>query len=126
MKILKSPILKCGVVALVLVSTGVGSAWADRGYYGYRHGYSGARFGLVIGAPFSPWYYPSPYYYSPPVIIEPAPQVYIEQAPVVPPASMQSNYWYYCDASRTYYPYVTECPGGWQRVVPQPPAPAAR
>ncbi len=22
--------------------------------------------------------------------------------------------------SKTYYPYVKECPGGWQRVTPQP------
>ncbi len=28
--------------------------------------------------------------------------------------------WYYCAESKTYYPYVKECPGGWQRVTPQP------
>ena len=121
MKLLKSLTLKWVVATVLLVTAGVGSAWADRGY-----GHGRAHFGVFIGAPFSPWYYPPPYYYSPPVIIERAPQVYIEQAPAMPPPPAQSNYWYYCEASRTYYPYVNECPGGWQRVVPQPSAPAPR
>jgi len=30
----------------------------------------------------------------------------------------QSNYWYYCADSQAYYPYVKECPGGWQQVAP--------
>jgi len=34
-------------------------------------------------------------------------------------APAQSSYWYYCAESKTYYPYVKECPGGWQRVTPQ-------
>jgi len=29
--------------------------------------------------------------------------------------------WYYCPESKAYYPYVKECPGGWQQVAPQPP-----
>jgi hypothetical protein len=99
------------------------NAWADHGYYGHGR----AHFGVVIGAPFYPWYYPSPYYYPPysPVVIERAPPVYIEQsgpAPAATPQASQGNYWYYCSASRTYYPYVNECPGGWQRVAPQPPS----
>jgi hypothetical protein len=52
--------------------------------------------------------------------------VYIEQgggqaAPA--PQQTQANYWYYCAESQAYYPYVKECPGGWQQVEPQPPAP---
>ena len=29
--------------------------------------------------------------------------------------------WYYCDASKSYYPYVSSCPGGW-RAVPATPS----
>lgn len=42
-------------------------------------------------------------------------------APTAPTAP-QSGYWYYCAESRVYYPYVNQCPGGWQRVSPQPPS----
>jgi len=31
-------------------------------------------------------------------------------------------YGYFCCESGAYYPYVTQCPGSWQRVNPQPPA----
>jgi hypothetical protein len=87
------------------------------------HGH--VRFGVVIGGPFYPWwsppYYYPPYYPYPPaeVTVPATPPTYIEkgeaQAPAQPPA-----YWYYCAASKTYYPYVKECPQGWQRVTPQP------
>ena len=30
------------------------------------------------------------------------------------------GWWYYCDASTSYYPYVRECPSGWQRVPASP------
>jgi hypothetical protein len=33
------------------------------------------------------------------------------------------SYWYYCASAAAYYPYVQQCPEGWQPVVPQPPAP---
>lgn len=93
--------------------------------------------------PFSPFYYPPAYYYppvyAPPVVISPAPPpVYIEQsvpqqqmypqaAPQVPQQAApqpapQTAWWYYCADTQAYYPYVRECPGGWQRVSPQPPS----
>lgn len=111
------------LIALVLLGVaGVGSAWADRGHH--------AHFGVVIGPYWGPWYYPPAYYYPPyypPVVVErPTPQVYIEQqaapAAAPPAASAPVNYWYYCVAAKAYYPYVKECPGGWQKVLPQPPA----
>jgi len=73
-----------------------------------RHFAGGARVGVFIGVPlYAPLFYPAPsYYYSPP-------PVYIEQAPT--PA-----YWYFCPELNAYYPYVQECPGGWQPVLPQP------
>jgi len=117
------------IIALLLLGVaGLGNAWAD------HHGH--VRFGVTIGPYWGPGYYqPYPYYYPPyypvyssPVVIErQAPQVYIEQqpapvtAPPVSSAAPAANFWYYCAASRGYYPYVKECPGGWQRVSPQPP-----
>lgn len=115
-----------GLVLLLLAGAGSGSAWADRGY---RHGYGRGgytQFGVVIGPGWGPWLYPPSYYYPPyqPIVIERAPQVYIEQyapAPAPAPETGQTSYWYYCNASRAYYPYVNECPSGWQKVSPQPP-----
>jgi hypothetical protein len=99
------------------------------GYYG-PHG--GVRFGLYLGGPWYGWpgyyygapYY-SPYYYPPAVVTVPSsPPTYVEQGPAVAPAAPpapQPGYWYYCADARAYYPYVKECPAGWQRVSPQPP-----
>jgi hypothetical protein len=47
------------------------------------------------------------------------PTTYIEQNP--PAQQETSGWWYYCETSRGYYPYVKECPAGWQRVPPTPP-----
>jgi hypothetical protein len=118
---------------LMLCLGSIGSAWAD----GHHH--SSVRVGLSFGVgpgpywgprPYYPYYYhPYPYYAAPyPVVVaQPVvaqPQVYVEQpavAPVAAPAPQaDNNYWYYCNASRAYYPYVQDCPGGWQQVAPQP------
>jgi hypothetical protein len=109
------------LMLLLLGAGSVGGAWADRGHF---HGHFGVTVGPIWGWP---WHYPPTYYppYNPPLLIErAAPQVYIEQTPP-PPAppvvAAPENYWYYCAAAKGYYPYVKACPGGWQRVVPQPP-----
>ena len=114
--------MKLIVASLLLCLLGIGNAMAD-----HHHGGGRVHFGVVIGPAWGPWYYPPPPYYPPyypPVVVERAPPpVYIEQQPVVvEPAAPQTNYWYYCGAARGYYPYVKECPGGWQKVLPQPPA----
>lgn len=57
----------------------------------------------------------------PPMSIAPAP-TYIERSPPAEPAAQV--WWYWCADSRAYYPYVKECPGGWQRVAPQTVQPA--
>jgi hypothetical protein len=85
-------------------------ARASSGHVGSRPFFAGgARVGVFIGAPlYAPWFYPAPsVYYSPP------PPAYIEQAPA-------QAYWYFCPELNAYYPYVQECPGGWQPVLPQP------
>jgi hypothetical protein len=77
------------------------------------------HFGFVFGGPL--WYpYPYPYYAYPPVVVREAPPTtYIEQGSAET-APAQQGYWYYCADSKAYYPYVKDCPGGWQRVAPQP------
>jgi len=97
-------------------------------YYGHGGGYGGGWYGGVIIGPGFGWgapYYPAPYYaYPPAVVTVPAsPPVYIEQGGGQPAPQSQSNYWYYCADAQAYYPYVKECPGGWQQVSPQPPPP---
>lgn len=106
------------ILVMLMVLGAVSSAWAhDRGHR--------PRIGVHIGVPFGYYYYgpyPYPYYYYPPtIIVRPQePQVYIERG--APQAAPQAEaYWYYCGSSRSYYPYVRECPEGWQRVVPTPP-----
>jgi hypothetical protein len=122
-------------------SHGDGHGWGhgdDRGWghgddrgWDHDHGGGHVRFGLTFGVPlFDPGYY-SPYYdypypaypaYAyPPVVVQSAPPVYVEQgAAQAAPAPAPAD-WYYCAASNSYYPYVSECPGGWQRVPARPP-----
>ena len=89
-------------------------------------GYSYPYFPYPYSYPY-PYPYPYPYYYPPYDASATLPPVYVEQgdeqAALPPP---QSSYWYYCANPPGYYPYVQQCPGGWQRVAPQPPpAPVA-
>jgi hypothetical protein len=87
----------------------------------WHHGYHDGRLGWwwVVG---SLWFfypqwvagYPNPYTPPPTVIVQPT-------APAAPSTPPPTQYWYYCDASRTYYPYVQTCPGGW-RMVPATPS----
>lgn len=122
------------------------------GGHGHGHGHGhvhngGVGFGLFVAAPlvayslyrpyYSPAYYPQVYYppvYNPPVVFsQPSPPVYIEQGSPPPPQSYRQSapnaasqpaqsWWYYCAGTQTYYPYVRECPTGWERVSPQPPS----
>ncbi|MDR2240936.1 MAG: hypothetical protein LBE33_10900 [Zoogloeaceae bacterium] len=107
-------------------------AWARGGHHGGYRGH-GPRVGVGIGMYFGypgwygappmyrygpSYYYPPSYYYSPPVVVQPEP-VYIERS--MPSAPQADAVWYYCNESRTYYPYVKTCPGEWQRVLPGAP-----
>ena len=112
-------------IALLSLAVAAGLAAAnDADAYGRGHHHRG-RVGVFIGAPIVPYYY-SPYwyprYYYPPAYVAPAaPPVYIEQggAPAVAPSAGQSGYWYYCQDTQTYYPYVQQCASPWQQVQPQ-------
>jgi hypothetical protein len=131
-------------VAVAQGGHGGGGAYSGHGghggYYGHGghggyYGHSNVGVGVVID-PFwfgfgpgyyaRPYYYPpyyySPYYYPPAVVSAPAePPVYIERGEAVEPAPQASPSWYYCADPQGYYPYVKQCPGGWQAVAPQPP-----
>jgi len=115
-----------------------GGGWNGGGWNG------GGRMGIFLGAPigFNYGYYPysyygspyygSPYYspvsaYYPPVQFAPiyteqndGPQISPQVAPRDSSQNIQGSWWYYCVDSKTYYPYVNQCPGGWLRVAPQP------
>jgi hypothetical protein len=83
------------------------------GWHGH-HGFWGPRFfwgGSIVVGP--PWY--PDYYQAPPVVIQQDPPTYVQ------PQLPQENYWYYCQNPQGYYPYVSSCPGGWMKVVPQAP-----
>ncbi|MCX5870848.1 MAG: hypothetical protein NTY00_09510 [Deltaproteobacteria bacterium] len=117
-----------------------GGHYGGRGYYGsgyyrgrgYYGGYYGSGLNFWFGWP--GWYYPynypynypySSYYYPTAVSVPSSPQEYIEQ-PQRAYDSTPSGIWYYCHESKSYYPYVKECPGGWQTVPAQPPTGSGR
>jgi len=88
------------------------------------------RFGIGIGVPLSgpgyyapdyPPYYGAPYYY-PPAVAASSPPIYVEEGNSQQAPAPDNNSWYYCQESKAYYPYVQQCPAGWQRVPAQPPA----
>lgn len=100
--------------------------WHD-GYW--NHGYYRGRLGWwwISGGTWY-WYsapvYPYPDPYVPPVVVT-TPAIPAVPATPPPPAEVASpppaQVWYYCKAVKQYYPYVSECPGGWKTVPAQPP-----
>lgn len=76
------------------------------------HGPHDGRLGWwwVIGTLW--FFYPEPIY--------PYPNPYIPPI-VAPPPSAPPQYWYFCEESNNYYPYVQQCPGGW-KLIPATPA----
>lgn len=116
-----------------------GEGWHGGGHGdGLAWGILGLGLGWALAAPqYAPRYYPptvyQPVYYTPqPVVVQPP--VYVEQsAPVYappppapisrqsPPSIEGNNWWYHCNQPNGYYPYVGNCPSGWQRVAPSPP-----
>ena len=85
-----------------------GGGVAPRAFHHHPHSTVIFR-GAFIGWP-GPYYWPGYYYgpgyyydYGPPAVAAPAPA-----------------YWYYCPPAGAYYPYVQDCPVGWQLVTPHP------
>ena len=81
----------------------------------WHHGDHDGRFGWWWIAAGTWYFYPGPIYpypdpYIPPVVVE-------QQAPesVAPNVQPPAQNWYYCDASKSYYPYVSNCPAAGKR-----------
>jgi hypothetical protein len=98
-------------VTLAVLAAACASGAADAGR---------VRVFVGVGVPFFYPVAPLPYYYYPPVVAVPtAPVSYAEQGQPSAGSGQPSGSWYYCDASRSYYPYVKQCPGGWREVPAQ-------
>jgi hypothetical protein len=131
------------IVAGALATT---PSWADRGGGGHGggNGHFWGPFGFLLGTailysavqqPRTVYYAPSPVVYAPPVYAQP---YYVEPAYVSPPVvalppappyvaqglpteTPGGQWWYLCKKPSGYYPYVRECPSGWEKVSPTPP-----
>lgn len=68
---------------------------------------------------------PSWYSYSRPIYPYPDPYkpsvVVVEKTQKQAPQVITVLNWYYCEAAKEYYPYISTCPTGW-KVVPATPA----
>jgi hypothetical protein len=131
--------IACLLIVLIVSMSSI-SVWArgghggggyGGGHYGGGWGHGGGYYsgiGLGLGLGYGLGYYGgsyySPYYAYPPAVVTVpvAPPVYIQQAPQVIQQN-PSGFWYYCDNPQGYYPYIKQCPSGWQQVEPTPPAP---
>jgi hypothetical protein len=78
----------------------------------------------------APYYYANDVYYARApggyVVADPPPgAVVAEQAPppqaAAPAPTAPSGTWFYCESSKSYYPYVADCREGWRPVPATPP-----
>jgi hypothetical protein len=148
---MKVPTLLLAAVTALAGMSAAAPAAAHGRYYGGGYGYwRGPSVSLYYGGPLwwgAPAYYgpgygyvPPAYVYGPPAVVTSTAGVtYIErdqntvstqQAAPPPPAPAgqvapppASQWWYLCASPRGAYPYVRECPGGWERVPAVPPGP---
>ena len=135
--------IKAGLLAAVVLTASMcaAPAWADRG--GHDHGWGWGPAGILLGSALlysalqpRPYYGPPavvyappapvyvPYYAEPPVYVAPPAPAVALPAPRVAqsaPAEATGGLWYFCKKPRGYYPYVRECPGGWEKVSSVPP-----
>lgn len=92
-------------------------------FRGHRHRHGRVRSTVVfsVGPYFGPlWYPPVVVQPAPYISVRPVPYIYVQPAPQVVAPQPQPQYWYYCEDSQGYYPYVQQCPSGWRPVAPTP------
>ncbi len=77
-------------------------------FRGHGRVFIGVGPSVYWGPGWGPYWGGPSYAYTPPVVVQEPPAVYVERP-----------YWYYCQSARAYYPYVNGCPEGWLRVAPQ-------
>lgn len=101
---------------ILLLSEAVLAHGRGHGHH-HRNHWSGSFF---IGVP----YYPSYHYYHDHYWDYPRyPRTIIIERDRRPDAGSgppPAQYWYYCDSADAYYPYVEQCPEGWQEVPATP------
>jgi hypothetical protein len=109
-----------------------GGGHGGGGYHGgggHGHGWYGGGYGLGIGLYGAPYYWPyggyggyGGYYDDGPYAGDYGGYSSDEGPPpgMQPGPGPQQSSWYYCDASRSYYPYVQTCVHPWQPVAPAP------
>jgi hypothetical protein len=121
-----------GLAVVLLLGTASEAAFARGrgGHSGHRHsGGSRVAIGMVVAAP-AFWYLPTSIYAPPVAATSTAPTVYIELGDAQSASGESAGgWWYYCEDSRAYYPYVRECAREWQAVAvtaTPPSVPAAR
>lgn len=112
---------------------GRGHAAGTRSHVGSSSFHRGSRVGVFVGAPIivgPRWHHPGyhygydPYFFPPVTYMQQEGVVYAEQPPQgsAPAAAVAADpYRYYCEDSKTYYPYVQNCATPWQRVMPHAP-----
>jgi hypothetical protein len=95
------------------------AAWAGGAWH---HEWHNGRFGWWWGVGGIWYFYPGPIYPYPDYVAD----IYYDPGmgvpPVAPAAGSAPGYWYYCQASGAYYPYVQSCPVPWTPVPPTPPS----
>lgn len=115
------------LIALTFVASVMtgGPAWADRDHHRFERGQTrgggnsawGWGVGLLAGSAIL-----LAASESRRVVATPSVTVYV---PPVSPAMAHpesvSQWWYFCARSASYYPHVTYCPSGWEKVPALPP-----
>jgi hypothetical protein len=68
------------------------------------------------------WYwYPEPVYPFPTDVAAVADEGDLAAPLAGPLGQPPAQFWYFCDATQAFYPYVAVCPTGWRQVAPGTP-----
>lgn len=105
---------------VVSVGGGHGAGYGGR----YSGGWRPTAYGPGWGGYYGPSYgypYVAGYYTPPPVITYARPP-----QPMVVASQPQPAFWYYCEESGQYFPYVQSCASGWQAQPAMPPSSNAK